>query len=807
MTESTYKNKRNEKRGGQMKPQTIVKIDICKSKEFTKKTEKEDPQIRKVLLEKLKEISQETFPYSNKKYPKGSFYKSEGDAVYYILEKPTVAIRSSIEFMKEWFYRGIQEAFPESKIILHRGSIDPVEVPDGEDVVGKVFDDISVIEKTLDGGNIYVTQSVRDHADITISKFIVYGKIKINEDESINVYRIAFCDPRTFENDSLAHMLFVAHKGATKEREKIFKFIIIEYLMEKGTLSESDFNNFENWSRSKGYSVLPRAQLKKLFSDKDLFITEVREKDLMCKLRQEIIEKIKEAQDQYDKAVEEAVQLVKEKIIQDIGTEEAIKGLDIKNIMDEYLCGVFSEIRMMANYFNNTAHFYDSDTKIFSRYDYIIERHLGDLKDDIKKKWKDSFVKGLMKVTQQENVYISGIFFNILAGYYMNREFHSSLYQLEKLQKRRLFLDTNVLYALRCSASNYNSQVNYFAERLEKINLPLLIFPFTLEEYETHLKIVESEYRKNPYSEYLLNWNPWLNQEFRSNPMKYLNDIGVCRLLNSFAKDKPITEEHLKEIEEELSNMNISLELEYEEYSEEEKSELWDKLRLIILKRTGIEEYWDLSYRLTEQKETIIEHDVNLVENVNKIHKENGSDELGPKVLLLTLDTKKLLKCRKEYPFIINTEQFLEFILPYLFLADIPAEDPNRFPNKILSAQLAIYSLIWKPESFEYIAIARNNPEALKMEGSLGPNSSVIAEMLSGQRYISITTKKEPQLVDDDIKKISQIAEEVDEIIRLKDEIEFLKRKSKDDEEERGFLKQRIDKLRRTLKYYKRVKK
>jgi len=47
--------------------------------------------------------------------------------------------------------------------------MDHVEVPDGEDVVGKVFEDISVIEKTLDGGNIYITQSVRDHARIHAS--------------------------------------------------------------------------------------------------------------------------------------------------------------------------------------------------------------------------------------------------------------------------------------------------------------------------------------------------------------------------------------------------------------------------------------------------------------------------------------------------------------------------------------------------------------------------------------------------------------------------------------------------------------
>jgi hypothetical protein len=330
-----------------MTPQVVVKIDLCKSKLFSQERETEDPEIRKVLAEKLKEIALEQFPYSEKKYPEGSFYKTEGDAVYFILEKPTVAIRSAIEFMKEWFYRGIKQSFPESKIIIHRGRIDTISVPEGKDFVGKVFEDISVVEKTLDEGNIYVTEHVRKNADLTISKFVNYGRRKVSTNESITIYCVAFCDPRTFENDALAHLLFIAHKESAETRNKIFRFFLVEYLMENAQLSELD--KFENWSRSKGYSYLPRDEIRQLLSDRTLFELESIGNISTYKLREERILEIKKEQEGYKGAVDQAVKTVCDEIIKDTGTEKAIDGFDVKKIMDEYLCGLFSEIRMMAN--------------------------------------------------------------------------------------------------------------------------------------------------------------------------------------------------------------------------------------------------------------------------------------------------------------------------------------------------------------------------------------------------------------------------------------------------------------------------
>src|SRR4030042_2216277 len=258
-----------------MAVKVVVKIDLCKSRLFSHEREAENPEIRKVLAETLREISQEGFPYSDKRFPDGSFYKAEGDAVYYILEKPTVAIRSAIEFMKEWYYRGIKKALPESKIIIHRGKIDSMLVPGGTDFVGKVFEDISVIEMTLDEGKIYVTDDVRKNSDLTISKFVNYGRRRISKSERIEIYCVAFCDPRTFENDSLAHLLFVAYKGSTETRKKILRFFLIEYLMENERISKKDLNDFISWSTKKGYPQLPKGEITEFLKDKALFDIEI----------------------------------------------------------------------------------------------------------------------------------------------------------------------------------------------------------------------------------------------------------------------------------------------------------------------------------------------------------------------------------------------------------------------------------------------------------------------------------------------------------------------------------------------------
>jgi hypothetical protein len=67
-----------------MSVRTVVKIDLVGSKRFVGAREATNPNIRAVLLKKLLTISQAVFPQGETPLPHGSFYKSEGDAVYFI---------------------------------------------------------------------------------------------------------------------------------------------------------------------------------------------------------------------------------------------------------------------------------------------------------------------------------------------------------------------------------------------------------------------------------------------------------------------------------------------------------------------------------------------------------------------------------------------------------------------------------------------------------------------------------------------------------------------------------------------------
>lgn len=794
-----------------MKKQTVIKIDLCKSKIFNREQEEEFPKIRSVALDKLLDISTKRFPYGDEEYPKGSFYRQEGDAVYFILEKPTVAIRSAIEFMKEWYYDGLRQSFPECKVIIHRGILEKTKTPAGDDFLGKAFEEIAAVEKSLDDGKIYVSDNVRKNADITITKFVYYGDIRVIKDDKVKLYYVAFSDPRTFKDDALAHLLFIAHKESAETRERIFSFFIVQYILEEGSLG--DFVKFEDWSKEKGYPILPKEKIESLLENRALFVKGGPSELPKFELAQGKINEFLQAQNHYESEVKLAVQIVEEEIVKALGTKMAVKGFEIKKIMDEYLCGIFSEIRMIANYFRDTTSFYDSDAETFKRYDYILDRHLVDIDNDIANKWKAGFISGLKKLTEKESYYISAIFHNILAGYYLNRSLHSSSYQIEKLQKRNIFLDTNVLYSLRCRASNFHEKVKYFSDRLSAIGLNFKLYPFSVSEFENSLEKVETEYKKCPNSYKLINWNPWLYQEFRANPHIYLNDISTCKLLFSVAKGKSVCEENFHKIQEELRKNNIALEISYETFSDKEKGILWENLRSIILSKTGdMEDYWGFSEKLDMQQEGVIEHDVNLMENVKKKYFELGEDDLGPIVLLITLDSK-LLKCRKEYPFVISAEQFLEFMMPYLFLSEIPETNPNRFPNQILSAHLGIHTSYWKPNNKDIITMFFSDPSSFKQECFFGHNIPIIAQTLSMDRFSKIVKNSE-NLPEDEQNKLAQmLAKKVEDEIIKKTENAFGSHKLKSLEEklekektEKEKYKAKSEKLRRTLKYYKRVK-
>ena len=80
--------------------------------------------------------------------------------------------------------------------------------------MGRPFESISVFEKGVDDGRIYLSQAVLDSCDQTMAKFVYYRAYNLPSAPSFKVYYIDFNDPRTVEDTSLIHALFIANKEA-----------------------------------------------------------------------------------------------------------------------------------------------------------------------------------------------------------------------------------------------------------------------------------------------------------------------------------------------------------------------------------------------------------------------------------------------------------------------------------------------------------------------------------------------------------------------------------------------------------------
>ena len=196
---------------------TIVKIDICKSKRYAANQEKVNPSVRKDALEKLLAVSCACLPGEDKAYPEGSHYKAEGDAVYYVVEKPTVGLRAAIEFMQSWYHQGLSE-YPDCRVLLDRGPIDEIEAAGKVELTSRAFENLAVMEKLVGDGKVYLTRAVLDSCDQTMVKFSFFRDFAPIDGEILKVYWADFLDPRTVADSGLVHALFVAHPSVMRHK-------------------------------------------------------------------------------------------------------------------------------------------------------------------------------------------------------------------------------------------------------------------------------------------------------------------------------------------------------------------------------------------------------------------------------------------------------------------------------------------------------------------------------------------------------------------------------------------------------------
>lgn len=716
-----------------MGPLTVTKIDLCGSKDFAQAREKQDPSIRTRALRKLLDVSKRSFPEGASPYPAGTFYKADGDAVTFVIESPSVALRGSIEFMQTWYHEGVP-AFPECRVFLDYGPLDQLTVPGKTELTGRPFENISVFEKGLNEGRIYLTGEVINACDRTMAKFVFQTESSPRPGEKLRIYAVDFLDPRTVSDSALIHALFVAHPKAAEARERIFEIFAVEFLLEQ---KEGDLQHLMGWCRQKGHPVPETGMLSALLERSSL-IQAVATQPPRYTIRPEARDTLTAAREAFRAARSLCLAEVRKSLSPLLKADAALGEQEEGALVEDYLCGVFSEIRMMANYFRSTSNLFALGPQPFLRFDYIIRRHLaGRVRGNLEEA-RNAVIAAIRRIAEQGNEFIAAVFHNVLATYYLNRAGQASAYQESKLKERQIVFDTNILYALCVPASNYHGLVTYFGERLARLGVVFRIYPFSVEEYEHALQRVESGVGLAGPAEWIVRTNPWLYQEFKTNPAKYLGSIAVCRQQFALAPRPSVTPKDYDTVDMALLPHGIRLEREFDTFDKKEVEDLWAEIRSGMTSSSwDLSRYWDFINQ--PHPEHVIRHDVMCVENVRRRAEREGEDELGPRVVFLTVDARKLLRLRKRYRFILSPEQFLEFMLPYLFLSDIPTLEADRFPNQLLAAQLGTLLVRKPPDLTDLIAACLQNPDLLDRDIlEAFPQAESAARALNAERLKAI---------------------------------------------------------------------
>ncbi len=719
-----------------MNPSTVVKIDVAGSKTFATSRQTDQPGVRADLLTALVETSKVRFPRADEPYPKGTFYKADGDAVWFVFDHASVALRASIEFMQAW-YQLTTEGYPECRVFLDTGHLSRVDVPGKVELVGKPFENISMFEKGQPAGGIYLTEATVGACDRTMAKFAFHASIDQRPAQALSIYRVEFLDPRTIEDSALVHALFVAHPEAQNARERVLELFVFEYLQEHRALA--DIDAFLAWSRQKSYPVGPAAVVEKRLASSE-FIEKVG--GSYC-LTDSANTMVAEARAEFSEALGLCLEVVSASVVASTRTVRSLEGVKLQELIEDYLGTVFSQMRLMANYFRTTSQLFSSDSDGLRSFDYVLLRHLPRLDRAHFEEWRVGFLGGIKQCADSDNKYLAALFHNVLAIYYLNRATQTSAYQVEKLRARQFYVDTNALYALTVKASQFNDILAYIAGQLSGLGLRMKVLPFTVDEYEQSLLRVEHLYHNGRPEAKLLDQNPWLLQEFELHRGKYLDRMSVCRQSHSISPRFPVTTELFDEVDGNLRARGLSLERDFTEIPDEDARALWEgKLRHAMARDSWeLSKYYEFFSQLAARPEELNVHDAKCIAAVGVKAEAAGSDELGPIVLFLTLDYKRLLRLRHKYRFIIGVQQFLEFFLPYLFLNDVPVADSVGFPNRLLSAQLATLLVKRPPKMVEVAAAFLREPEAISAAktGHVSPALKKAAIVLSGDRFKEIT--------------------------------------------------------------------
>jgi len=174
--------------------------------------------------------------------------------------------------------------------------------------------------------------------------------------------------------------------------------------------------------------------------------------------------------------------------------------------------------------------------------------------------------------------------------------------------------------------------------------------------------------------------------------------------------------------------------------------------------------------------------------------------------MFVTLD-RNLARARKKFDFIVNDEQFLEFMMPYLFLNDIPVKDAEKFPNQLLAAQLGTLLMGRGIEATDLVRGYLTDPSASEQyaKGRFGDVASEIATTLNSARFQGVV--EQARELNEEAKEdvARQIAAKFEEM-EIRQKASYFDNQAAQSIELKSILAAKdkeIEKLQRTLKYVK----
>lgn len=690
-----------------MAKKTLIKIDAVGSKKWVE-NELDSQARRKQLLNEINATVISIYENADKEYPKGAYVSAQGDCVNLIFDNSEYAVHKTIEFQREWFNKTDQ--YPDCRAIIDFGDVREFDETPKQELLSEAFENISVIEKTVGKGEIIVTQSVLDEIDSDIFKTKELQSIIIADSRKVGVYKIEYDDPRAVEEDYLVQTIFVADTQSDTIRDRTIGFIIIQNILssEEGAKSLKELMDV---ILKKGVKITEE-HLEEIIQ-RNTFLN--RSSDNVT-IRQDKKNALCEIKTNFEKEKKKAITFIAERIsgaFGEVNADEFRQYVDFEGLLEDYLFAVFGDIKNITLYYNSERiqDFYDrfSNPNYFDAILKEKSKRIPNLDEENRMLFKQEFLTALALLTKQKNKYISCLFHNILTNFYLNRNEEYLKRQLNRLKKKEFYFDTNVFYAYKVPASQYNKKACYIFDKLKSFNFILKIFNITVEEYNTTLLASKKAYNADPYSAKMGKRIPWIISEFMNNERKYGCNFNHC------------VESHIIDANKDLFTKKEKVKIEEVDDSlgQEELSDICSYIIKVKSNRTAESSF--------EEK---MRHDANCIKLLQTSKKGFEADKL-----FVTCDFA-LAKMRRLTSYgnpLITINELYEMLLPYLMVSDNIFSNPEHLPNMLLESAIDL-------ELGDSLKIEQLVGEYLK-EGNHKTNYRILNSQMMASKFEQIEKK------------------------------------------------------------------